>query len=34
MDSGTSGIAALNLNRKFIRIEIDREKFEIANTES
>lgn len=30
MGSGTTGIAALNLNRKFIGIEIDKEKFEIA----
>ena len=30
MGSGTTGIAALNLNRKFIGIEIDKERFEIA----
>ena len=30
MGSGTTGIATLNLNRKFIGIEIDKEKFEIA----
>ena len=30
MGSGTTGVAALKLNRKFIGIEIDREKFEIA----
>lgn len=30
MGSGTTGIAALRLNRKFIGIEIDNEKFEIA----
>jgi hypothetical protein len=30
MGSGTTGIAALRLNRKFIGIEVDKEKFEIA----
>ncbi|CAN5533173.1 hypothetical protein BH18THE2_BH18THE2_26300 [soil metagenome] len=30
MGSGTTGIAALRLNRKFLGIEIDKEKFEIA----
>jgi DNA modification methylase len=30
MGSGTTGIAALRLNRKFQGIEIDKEKFEIA----
>ena len=30
MGSGTTGIAALNLKRKFIGIEIDKERFEIA----
>jgi ParB-like chromosome segregation protein Spo0J len=30
MDSGTTGIAALNLNRRFIRIEIDKKHFEIG----
>ena len=30
MGSGTTGIAAINLNRKFIGIEIDKERFEIA----
>ena len=30
MGSGTTGIAALNHNRKFIGIEIDKERFEIA----
>ena len=30
MGSGTTGIAALRLNRKFIGIELDKEKFEIA----
>ena len=30
MGSGTTGIATLNLNRKFIGIEIDKERFEIA----
>ena len=30
MGSGTTGVAALMLNRKFIGIEIDEEKFEIA----
>ena len=31
MGSGTTGIAAIQNNRKFIGIEIDSEKFEIAN---
>ena len=30
MGSGTTGIAALKLNRKFIGIEKDQEKFKIA----
>ena len=30
MGSGTTGIAPLNLKRKFIGIEIDKERFEIA----
>ena len=30
MGSGTTGIAALNHNRKFIGIEIDKETFEKA----
>ena len=30
MGSGTTGIAALKLNRKFIGIEIDQERFEIG----
>ena len=30
MGSGTTGIPALNLNRKFIGIEIDKERFQIA----
>jgi hypothetical protein len=30
MGSGTAGIAALKLNRKFIGIEIDKQRFEIA----
>ena len=30
MDSGTTGIAALKLHRKFIGVESDRGKFEIA----
>ena len=30
MGSGTTGIASLNLNRKFIGVEKDREKFQIA----
>jgi DNA modification methylase len=30
MGSGTTGLAALNLNRKFIGIEIDKDSFEIA----
>ena len=29
MGSGTTGIAALNHNRKFIGIEIDKERFEL-----
>ena len=32
MGSGTSGLAALKLNRKFVGIEIDPETFEIAKT--
>lgn len=32
MGSGTTGIAALILGRKFIGIEYDEEKFEIAET--
>lgn len=31
MGSGTTGIAALNLKRKFIGIEIEKDKFDIAN---
>ena len=34
MGSGTTGIAALNLNRKFIGIEIDKERFEIGQIRS
>ena len=30
MGVGTTGITSLRLNRKFIGIEIDKEKFEIA----
>jgi site-specific DNA-methyltransferase (adenine-specific) len=30
LDSGPTGIADLNLNRKFIGIEIDKDRFEIA----
>jgi DNA modification methylase len=30
MGSGTTGAAALNLKRKFIRLEIDADKFEIT----
>ena len=30
METGTTGIAALNLNRRFIRIEIDKKHFEIG----
>ena len=30
--SGTTGIAALNLNRKFIGIEKDKVTFEVART--
>jgi DNA modification methylase len=30
MGTGTTGIAALNLNRKFIGIEQDKETFDIA----
>ena len=30
MGSGTTGISALSLNRKFVGIEIDKERFEIA----
>ena len=30
MGSGTTGLAAMRLNRKFIGIEIDTDKFEIA----
>ena len=30
MGSGTTGITSLNLNRKFIGIEIDKDRFEIA----
>ena len=33
MGSGTTGIAALNLNRKFIGIEIDKERLEIGKFE-
>ena len=32
MGSGTTGIACINLNRKFIGIEIDPEKFEVAKS--
>ena len=32
MGSGTTGIAALQLNRKFIGIEIDPDTFEIAKS--
>ena len=32
MGSGTTGIAALNLKRKFIGIEKEQEKFLIAKT--
>ena len=32
MGSGTTGIAALNLNRKFIGIEINSTTFEIARS--
>jgi DNA modification methylase len=32
MGEGTFGIAALKLKRKFIGIEIDKERFEIART--
>ena len=30
MGSGTTGIACLNLNRKFIGIELNKDYFEIA----
>ena len=32
MGSGTTGVAALSLNRKFIGVEIDKDYFEIAKT--
>jgi hypothetical protein len=32
MGSGTTGVASLKLNRKFIGIERDKEKFEVAST--
>ena len=30
MGSGTTGVVAINLKRKFIGIEIDKERFEIG----
>jgi len=31
MGTGTTGVSALNCGRKFIGIEIDRERFEITS---